>query len=616
MAENKLKIQHLRSKELVDGKPKLPTELDEGEIAINFATGHETIAIKNDSNQIVKFDNKVDENYEPTQYNGKFETLVTETNHVKAGDTNSKAFKSVENTMSTLVDEVYKNEKAIVTTFGTVGSATGIVDAEGNISYQTKADAHYIASATSVHDATVKLDNSLNGVETTVNGHQNQITAVKATADQNKTDIATSNTKVRNIATAAGVINAQDVIGYQTKADAHYIAGAHSVHEATVLLDSKLKETTLTSDHNFQDIKDLANVAGAVKNGDGAYVYQSNNNTKYIAGAHSVHEATVLLDSSLSRNENNIEILAESTGMKMDENSHTYKYTQTETGVAYIGDAVSVDDATVKLDFKLQEIEDASGHHTQDISDLANVTGGAVRNIETKRYEYTPEETANYIADATSVHNATVKLDNVLGPINTTVRQWCPISLDFVELNGVKWLTFDFNAFIGHTYHWGSLGDETQSPFPSANIDDGTTQQNPAWTAIKSIVAPLSSSNVNDASTERTRLLSPSFDIIYHLTHGLARMARESEYKSLNQNNIQQTIRRVIGPVASTKWNFSYKENPNNFITLDAGVVYKPAEIGAIVQVSNTNNIGETNSAIIGGSSFAPEGRIMGVLIK
>ena len=165
MAENKLKIQHLRSKELlVDGKPKLPTDLDEVEIAINFATGHETIAIKNDSNQIVKFDNKVDENYEPTQYNGKFETLITETNHVKAGDTNSKAFKSVENTMSTLVDEVYKNEKAIVTTFGTVGSATGIVDAEGNISYQKKADAHYIAGAHSVHEATVLLDNSLNGV--------------------------------------------------------------------------------------------------------------------------------------------------------------------------------------------------------------------------------------------------------------------------------------------------------------------------------------------------------------------------------------------------------------------------------------------------------------------
>ena len=159
-------IQNLRSQTTIDNNgvkiPKLPeaNDIKEGEIAINFATGYETIAIKNADGEIVKFDNKVDENYEPTQYNGKFETLVTETNHVKAGDTNSKAFKSVENTMSTLVDEVYKNEKAIVTTFGTVGSATGIVDAEGNISYQRKADAHYIAPAHSVHEATVLLDNS------------------------------------------------------------------------------------------------------------------------------------------------------------------------------------------------------------------------------------------------------------------------------------------------------------------------------------------------------------------------------------------------------------------------------------------------------------------------
>ena len=564
MAENKLKIQHLRSKELLDnGKPKLPTDLDEGEIAINFANGHETIAIKNDLNQIVKFDNKVDENYEPTQYNGKFETLVTETNHVKAGDTNSKAFKSVENTMSTLVDEVYKNEKAIVTTFGTVGSATGIVDAEGNISYQTKADAHYIASANSVHEATVLLDNSLNGVKTT--------------ADQNKTDIeglassigieketegtysypdnigsnyfedATSviqamtaldneiynvNGKARNIATAAGVINAQDVIGYQTKADAHYIAGAHSVHEATVLLDSKLKETTLTSDHNFQDIKDLANVAGAVKNAEGAYVYQTGNNTKYIAGAHSVHEATVLLDSSLSRNEKNIENLAESTGIKMDENSHTYKYTQEEPGVLYIGDAVSV-------------------------------------------------------------HDATVKLDNVLGPINTTVRQWCPISLNFVEIEGVKWLTFDFNAFIGHTYHWGSLGDEEKSPFPLRTTSD--------WNAIKNIVAPLSSKNENEELVERTRLLSPSFDIIYHLTHGHARIARADEYDKLSNFANKHFSPGLMGSPGT--WDC-------NGVKFVAGI-YKTAEVGVRFEVYNKAGI-MLNYL----SSNEQEGRIMGVLIK
>ena len=624
MAENKLKIQHLRSKELVDGKPKLPTELDEGEIAINFANGHETIAIKNDRNQIVKFDNKVDENYEPTQYNGKFETLITETNHVKAGDTNSKAFKSVENTMSTLVDEVYKNEKAIVTTFGTVGSATGIVDAEGNISYQTKADAHYIAPATSVHKATVLLDNSLNRVETTVNEHQNQITAVKATADQNKTDIgglassigieketegtysypnnigsnyfegATSviramtdldneiynvNGKVRKIATATGVINAQDVIGYQ-KETANYIGDATSVHDATVKLDIRLKQTTDTSNKNFQNIEYLANVAGAVKNVEGTYIYQSNDNTKYIAGAHSVHEATVLLDSSLNRVETTV-------------NEHQNQI----TAVKATADQNKTDITAINGDIL------AFSGRVMNIATAAGV-------INNGTIGYQKETGANYIAGATSVHDATVKLD-------TALKQVCPISLDFVELNGIKWLTFDFNDFIGHTYQWGSLGDETKSPFPSFNIDSDTNepQENPAWTAIKNIVAPLSSNKADEASVERTRLLSPSFDIIYHLTHGHARMARELEYKSLNQNNIQQTRRVEIGPVASTKWDFSYKENPNNFITLHAGL-YKPAEIGAMVTVRDTDNIGQENGAILNNSSFSYEGRIMGVLIK
>lgn len=394
MAENKLKIQHLRSKELVDGKPKLPTELDEGEIAINFANGHETIAIKNDRNQIVKFDNKVDENYEQTHYTDCFDDLVDNnvvTNndgdhlntHIKGGDNIGFALKKTEGTINKLVEEIYDNEEITAKSIGTLGIATGVINDKG-------------------------------------------------------------------------------IIGYQKE-----------------------------------------------------------NVSNYIAGAHSVHEATVLLDSSLSRNENNIEILAESTGMKMDENRHAY--------------------------------------------------------------EYTPEVTANYIGDAVSVHDATVKLD-------TALKQLCPINLDYVEINGVKWLTFDFNAFIGHTYHWGSLGDETQSPFPLRNPSD--------WNAIKNIVAPLSSNNEDEASVERTRLLSPSFDIIYHLTHGHARIAREAEYLKLIT-----FANKLFSPGSPGIWYC-------NGVKFVAGI-YKTAEVGALCQVNN--KAGTMLSCL---SSNGQEGRIMGVLIK
>ena len=605
MAENKLKIQHLRSKELVDGKPKLPTDLDEGEIAINFATGYETMAIKNADGKIVKFDNKVDENYKPTQYNGNFETLVTETNHVKAGDTNSKAFKSVENTMSTLVDEVYKNEKAIVTTFGTVGSATGIVDADGNISYQTKADAHYIATATSVHDATVLLDNSLKGVD-----------------DKNSTDI-------NKLAESAGIKRnvETEAFDYQKETGAHYIQNATSVHDATVKLDNSLygvetivnghqnqitavkatadKNTTdiATSNtnigNNTKGIEGLASSIGIEKDTEGTYSYPNDIGSNYFEDATSVINAMTDLDNEIYKVNSKVRKIVNATGLTTNTQGDTIY--NVEGKAFYIQNATSVHDATKILDEKVKVNE-------VDIKDIARFTG--VVNPDGNTFAYQKETNANFIQNATSVHDATVKLD-------TALKQIGPISLDFVELNGIKWLKYDFNDFIGHTYQWGSLGDETKSPFPPVYIDADTDnpQQNPAWTAIKSIVAPLSSNNGDEESAERTRLLSPSFDIIYHLTHGHARMARESEYTSLNQSNIQQTIQIGLGPFASTTWTFSYKENPDNFITLDAGV-YKPAEIGAIVRVSNTNNNGQTNNAITNNSFFSYEGRIMGVLIK
>ena len=54
-------VLHKRSKLEIDGKPKLPTadQLKEGEIAINYHKGSETISIKNDNNEIVAFQNEV-----------------------------------------------------------------------------------------------------------------------------------------------------------------------------------------------------------------------------------------------------------------------------------------------------------------------------------------------------------------------------------------------------------------------------------------------------------------------------------------------------------------------------------------------------------------------------
>ena len=52
----KNKIIHKRSSTIIDGKAKLPTveQLEYGELAINYANDVETIAFKNDKNEIVE----------------------------------------------------------------------------------------------------------------------------------------------------------------------------------------------------------------------------------------------------------------------------------------------------------------------------------------------------------------------------------------------------------------------------------------------------------------------------------------------------------------------------------------------------------------------------------
>ena len=57
MAKNADFVSHKKSKQIIDGKPKLPlaTDLVEGEIAINFGKDVETLSIKNESGDVVTF---------------------------------------------------------------------------------------------------------------------------------------------------------------------------------------------------------------------------------------------------------------------------------------------------------------------------------------------------------------------------------------------------------------------------------------------------------------------------------------------------------------------------------------------------------------------------------
>lgn len=76
------KVLNKRSSALVDGEAKLPTasQIEYGEIAINFADGHETLSIKNNNNEIATFSSdEIIHSYVNTEVNaasGNIKTYV------------------------------------------------------------------------------------------------------------------------------------------------------------------------------------------------------------------------------------------------------------------------------------------------------------------------------------------------------------------------------------------------------------------------------------------------------------------------------------------------------------------------------------------------------------
>lgn len=110
----------------------------------------------------------VADSYEKTVYSEPFETKVGTANHIAANDKISEALKKTENTISVLANEVISNEKVTTTAVSKlVESVGGLTNTDGVIKYTPKQGANYIGDATSVHNATVKLDAAIKNVATT-----------------------------------------------------------------------------------------------------------------------------------------------------------------------------------------------------------------------------------------------------------------------------------------------------------------------------------------------------------------------------------------------------------------------------------------------------------------
>lgn len=111
----------------------------------------------------------VADNYTATVYPGQFDAKVGADNHIKAADKIDAALKKTENTISVLATEVISNEKVTTAAVSKLAESAGVLGEGGVIGYQRKTDANYISAATSVHDATVKLDAAIKTVEGNAN---------------------------------------------------------------------------------------------------------------------------------------------------------------------------------------------------------------------------------------------------------------------------------------------------------------------------------------------------------------------------------------------------------------------------------------------------------------
>ena len=108
MAKNVNHVLHIKSSTVIESKPKLPnaSSILEGEIAVNFADGYETLSIKNSNGKITPFSS--DDYYTEKKLGSGF----TDENSAK---TVTDAYNEISNVLSGKVDsESYENDSIVI----------------------------------------------------------------------------------------------------------------------------------------------------------------------------------------------------------------------------------------------------------------------------------------------------------------------------------------------------------------------------------------------------------------------------------------------------------------------------------------------------------------------
>ena len=166
--DGKVTVEVAQSKGLISGVTVSTSGLALDNAVVKNVTVNNVDATVSGNKATVTIDGAdiaVADSYETTVYPAQFETKVGADNHIKAADKINAALKKTENTISVLATEVISNEKVTTAAVSKLAESAGVLGADSVIGYQKKTDANYISAATSVHDATVKLDAAITTVD-------------------------------------------------------------------------------------------------------------------------------------------------------------------------------------------------------------------------------------------------------------------------------------------------------------------------------------------------------------------------------------------------------------------------------------------------------------------
>ena len=232
MSKNVSHLQHVKSSVVESGKPKLPTAgvLAEGEIAVNYADGYETLSIKSSSGNIKTFSS--DEYYTEQKLGSGF----TSENSAR---TVTDVIEENELVISSALNDL--NDSVIGLSASTDASISGINEVKLDVSAFTE---HTASTVHMSETEKTNLDSLETNIETISGVTQADVTSWNGKADANHTQASSTITSMTS---------------YSVASSASSIETTDTLNEAIGKLEKRdeILEAIHENDATVQDVEDL-----------------------------------------------------------------------------------------------------------------------------------------------------------------------------------------------------------------------------------------------------------------------------------------------------------------------------------------------------------------------